>query len=70
MCSIGVTKQPLVASAAMCFHFGMKELRVLSCCMVVALAGCTTVPETGRRQLNLLPASEEMQLGLTSFEQD
>ena len=36
--------------------------------MVVMLAGCTTVPETGRRQLNLMPPAEEMQLGLTSFE--
>jgi metalloendopeptidase OMA1, mitochondrial len=53
----------------MCFHFAMKQLRVWSCCTVVALAGCTTVPETGRRQLNLLPPAEEMQLGLTSFEQ-
>ena len=30
--------------------------------------GCTTVPVTGRSQLNLMPASEEMQLGVTSFE--
>jgi metalloendopeptidase OMA1, mitochondrial len=30
--------------------------------------GCNTVPVTGRSQLNLMPASEEMQLGLTSFE--
>jgi metalloendopeptidase OMA1, mitochondrial len=30
--------------------------------------GCSTVPVTGRSQLNLMPASEEMQLGLTSFE--
>ena len=54
----------------MCFHFAMKEFRVWSCCMVVLLAGCTTVPETGRRQLNLMPPAEEMKLGLTSFEQD
>jgi metalloendopeptidase OMA1, mitochondrial len=31
-------------------------------------AGCNTVPVTGRSQLNLMPASEEAQLGLTSFE--
>jgi predicted Zn-dependent protease len=30
-------------------------------------AGCSTVPETGRTQLNLISSSEEMQLGLTSF---
>lgn len=32
-------------------------------------AGCTTVPETGRTQFNLMSASEETQLGLTSFGQ-
>jgi predicted Zn-dependent protease len=32
------------------------------------LAGCTTVGETGRRQLMLLTPGEEMTLGLTSFE--
>lgn len=31
------------------------------------LVGCSTVPVTGRRQLNLVSADEEMQLGLTSF---
>lgn len=31
--------------------------------------GCQTVPETGRRQLILMSASQEMQLGLASFEQ-
>ena len=31
--------------------------------------GCSTVPETGRKQLNLLSPAEEMQLGLSSFEQ-
>ncbi|MEO8428943.1 MAG: M48 family metallopeptidase [Verrucomicrobiota bacterium] len=32
------------------------------------LAGCRTVPETGRKQLNFISAGEEMQLGLSSFE--
>lgn len=32
-------------------------------------SGCGTVPVTGRKQLNLLSAGEEMQLGLTSFEE-
>lgn len=36
---------------------------------VLAFAGCATVPITGRSQLNIIPAGEEMQLGLTSFEQ-
>jgi len=38
-------------------------------CLSSFLVGCTTVSETGRRQLMLVSASEEMQLGLTSFEQ-
>jgi metalloendopeptidase OMA1, mitochondrial len=32
-------------------------------------SGCTTVPVTGRSQLNILSPGEEMQLGLTSFEE-
>jgi len=31
------------------------------------VAGCSTVPETGRKQLNLYSSQEEMQLGLTEF---
>jgi predicted Zn-dependent protease len=33
------------------------------------LAGCQTVPETGRSQLNLVSADEEMKLGVTEFQQ-
>jgi predicted Zn-dependent protease len=37
---------------------------------VLALSsGCDTVPVTGRKQLNLMSSSQEMQLGVTSFEQ-
>lgn len=32
-------------------------------------SGCSTVPVTGRSQLNLMSPGEEMQLGLTSFEE-
>ena len=32
------------------------------------LAACTTVPETGRKQFNMVSPEQEMQLGLTSFE--
>jgi predicted Zn-dependent protease len=32
------------------------------------LVSCATVPETGRRQLRLVNAQEEMQLGLTEFQ--
>ncbi|HEY6166789.1 MAG TPA: M48 family metallopeptidase [Verrucomicrobiae bacterium] len=31
------------------------------------LVGCATVPETGRRQLNLISAGEEVKLGLSAF---
>lgn len=31
--------------------------------------GCTTVPETGRTQFNILSESEEMQLGVASFQE-
>lgn len=33
------------------------------------LAGCTTVTETGRSQLNLVSADEEVKLGVTEFQQ-
>jgi len=36
--------------------------------LILILIGCTTVPETGRRQFNIFSPAEEMQLGLTSFE--
>ncbi|MBM3824851.1 MAG: M48 family metallopeptidase [Verrucomicrobia bacterium] len=36
---------------------------------LLLLSGCAVVPETGRSQLNILSPGEEMQLGLTSFEQ-
>ena len=37
--------------------------------LVVSFGACTTVTETGRKQLILLGPGEETQLGLTSFEQ-
>ncbi len=36
---------------------------------LVFLHGCSTAPITGRHQLNLISSGEEMQLGLSSFEQ-
>lgn len=42
---------------------------ISSAALAVVATACTTVPVTGRRELNLLPAGQEMQLGLTSFEQ-
>ena len=41
-------------------------LAVLS---ALLLGGCTTVTETGRSQLNLVSADEEMKLGVTEFQQ-
>jgi predicted Zn-dependent protease len=32
------------------------------------LAGCSTVPETGRKQFNFMSSAEEMKLGLTEFD--
>ncbi len=42
---------------------------VLGCIALSAalFSGCSTVPVTGRSQLNLMSASQEMQLGLNSF---
>lgn len=34
---------------------------------VLALAGCTTVPETGRQQVMLVSPQQEMEMGLASF---
>ena len=33
------------------------------------LVGCSTVPETGRKQFNFLTPDQEMEMGLTSFNQ-
>ena len=35
---------------------------------VLGLTGCTTVPETGRRQLNFMSPGDEMQLGVSEFD--
>jgi metalloendopeptidase OMA1, mitochondrial len=36
---------------------------------LLVLTGCLTVPETGRRQVMLISSSQEMQLGLSAFQQ-
>ncbi len=36
--------------------------------VLVTLVACTTAPITGRRQLNFIGASQEMQLGISEFE--
>jgi len=49
------------------------NLKVLLAVALVAtgflLAGCGTVPVTGRSQLNFIPADQEMALGLSSFDE-
>ena len=52
----------------------MKQFVRFSTLTVVAafawfLAGCSTVPVTGRSQFNLISADEEIKLGLSSFDQ-
>ncbi|MGI8965132.1 MAG: M48 family peptidase, partial [Limisphaerales bacterium] len=39
-----------------------------SALILLFVASCATNPVTGRKQLNLVSADQEMQLGLTSFE--
>jgi len=46
----------------------MKKLLVLSVILSIA-NGCTTVPITGRKQMNLLPESQMMGMAATSFNQ-
>ncbi len=50
---------------------GMKRLRQIVAAGLVACfaVGCATVPETGRKQFNLISAQQEMQLGYSAFEQ-
>ncbi len=51
------------------FRFSKLSVLLLGCLLSVAQQGCTTVPVTGRRELNLISADQEMKLGLTSFDQ-
>jgi predicted Zn-dependent protease len=46
-------------------HFFLGVALVL---LLVLVSGCDTVPVTGRHQLNLVSSSQEMQLGLSSFD--
>jgi metalloendopeptidase OMA1, mitochondrial len=49
----------------------MRLLSIAPLCLAVLLlvAGCSTVPVTGRHQVNIIPEGEELQLGLASFDQ-
>ena len=69
-----VAKPPLVGSRRVCFDRAMKcfnfvRATALMVLLLVSLIGCITNPETGRRQLLLVPESEMTALGLSSFEQ-
>jgi len=44
-------------------------LTLLTLVVMILVQGCSTVPVTGRRSLNLVSAEQEMQLGVSSFEQ-
>jgi predicted Zn-dependent protease len=41
---------------------------ILTASIVLGLTACYTVPETGRRSLNILPEGQMMQMGLTEFQ--
>lgn len=45
------------------------RLILVAAVLVGCAAGCTTVPETGRKQLNFLTPDQEMEMGLVSFNQ-
>lgn len=45
------------------------SLLLLAGCLIAVSIGCTTAPVTGRKQFNIFSSTEEMQMGLTSFEQ-
>ncbi len=53
-----------------CIIIPMKTTTILLCLFaLITLAGCTSVPETGRRQLIMVSAGDEAKMGLSSFEE-
>lgn len=66
----------LVLPGKMCSYTAMSETHWrglfsggATALLIFGLSACMTEPITGRRQLNIMPQGEEMQLGLTSFDQ-
>src|SRR6516164_9645962 len=56
--------------ATMRTNLGASTWRLLFPAMIsFTVASCTTVPVTGRHELNLISADQEMALGLSSFDQ-
>src|SRR5256886_13214440 len=52
----------------MCLASSMKKLLGICCALtLLGFTSCTTTPETHRHQLNFISSGQEMQLGLTSF---
>ena len=45
------------------------QLRWVLVGSLVLLAGCHTTPITGRRQLLLMPAAQELQMGATAYQE-
>lgn len=51
-----------------CLLMKTLALRYLALIAAIIMTGCTTVPETGRTQMNFLSPGEEMQMGLSEFD--
>ncbi len=64
-CSIG---NHMKISAGMSW-LKLALLGVMAITTVISFTGCSTVPVTGRKQLNIVSAGEEKQLGLSAFDQ-
>ena len=45
------------------------NMATLICVTAICLAGCRTTPITGRRQLLVVPESQEINMGLSSYQQ-
>src|SRR5579872_1321427 len=50
-------------------RLGFLLFSILSLGPLVLFPGCSTVPVTGRHELNFVSADQEMALGLSSFDQ-
>jgi metalloendopeptidase OMA1, mitochondrial len=50
-------------------NFKWTHVCVAALLIAALFSGCSTVPVTGRSQLNLVSSGQEMQLGLSSFDQ-
>jgi len=46
----------------------IKRISLASVALLLLVTGCTTVPETGRRQFNFMSPKEEMTLGFSEFD--